>query len=70
VELGGTPAVGVMTDAFVDAAELMARVLGLPSCPLAIIAHPISSATDAELAERALRAVVQAERLLGRDSDG
>jgi hypothetical protein len=59
-----------MTDAFVDAAELMARVLGLPICPLAIIAHPISSATDAELAERALRAVVQAERLLGRDSDG
>lgn len=70
MELAGTPAVGVMTDAFVDAAELMARALGLADCPLAVITHPISSASGAELADRALSAVIQAEPLLGKDSDG
>jgi hypothetical protein len=53
-----------MTDAFVDAAELMARARGVPGYPFAVIAHPISSATRDELAERALDAVVQAEGLL------
>ncbi len=49
----GTPALGVMTSKFVDAAELMARVLGMPDYKFAIIEHPVSSATDAELEARA-----------------
>ena len=48
-----TPAVAVMTTRFVSAAELMARVLGLPGYPFAVIEHPVSSASDAELAQRA-----------------
>lgn len=42
-----------MTTRFVSAAELMAGVLGLPSYPFAVIEHPVSSASDAELEQRA-----------------
>ena len=42
-----------MTTRFVSAAELMARVLGMPGYPFAVIEHPVSSATDAELEQRA-----------------
>jgi len=51
----GTPAVGVMTRNFVTAADLMAKVLGLPDYAYAIIDHPVSSATEKELEARALQ---------------
>ena len=47
-----------MTERFASAAELMARVLGFAGYEFATIAHPISSATDAEL--HAMAAVVAA----------
>lgn len=50
----GTPAVAVMTTKFVSAADLMARVLGMPDYKFAIIDHPVSSASDAELESCAL----------------
>lgn len=52
-ERAGTPALAVMTANFTSAAELMSRVLGVPDYLFGVIAHPISSATDEELAERA-----------------
>ena len=58
------PAVGVMTSAFVDGAELMARACGAPGYRFAVIEHPISSATDAELLARAGEVVRQAEELV------
>lgn len=63
-DLGGTPAVGVMTVPFVDAAELMARVLGVPDHHFAVIDHPIANADDAALAKRAEEAVARAVELL------
>ena len=45
----------VMTTRFVSAAELMARVLGFPGYEFAVIAHPISSAGDAEPARHGRR---------------
>jgi hypothetical protein len=56
----------VMTTRFVSAAELMARVLGFPGYAFAVIAHPISSAADADLRERAAAASTAARRLLLR----
>ena len=47
------PAIGVMTTRFVSAAELMCRVLGMPGYKFVVIDHPISSASDARLAEYA-----------------
>lgn len=58
------PAVAVITSAFADAAALMARVCGMPGYGFAVVEHPISSANDEELADKARHALVQAERLL------
>lgn len=58
------PALAVMTTRFVSAAELMARVLGFPGYAFAVIPHPVSSATDDELREKAARTIEQAHRLL------
>ncbi len=60
----GVPAVGVMTERFVSAAELMARVLGMPGYPFAIIGHPVSSASDDDLRAMAAITVVQLRKLL------
>jgi hypothetical protein len=60
----GTPAVGVMTTGFVDAADIMARACGLPGYQFAIIDHPIASATDDQLRERAETAIKQGISLL------
>jgi hypothetical protein len=60
------PAVGVMTARFVSAAELMARVLGMPGYRFAVIGHPLSSASDERLAEFARATVEQALGMLLR----
>ena len=44
---------------FVSAAEMMCRVLGMPDYKFAVIGHPISNASDEQLAEYA-RATVGA----------
>ena len=49
----GIPAVGIMTEKFSNAASLMARVLGYEDYPFAVIGHPISSASQKELAKEA-----------------
>ena len=54
----------VMTTRFMSAAELMARALGFSEYRFAVIAHPISSATDDALRDMAAAATVQARDLL------
>ena len=63
-ERQGVPAIGVMTTRFATAAELMARVLGMPGYRFVVIDHPISSASDAQLAEYARATIEQARELL------
>jgi hypothetical protein len=58
--------VGVMTERFVSAAELMCRVLGMPDYKFAVIGHPISSASDDALAQYARTTIEQARKLLLR----
>ena len=58
------PAIGVMTTRFVSAAELMCRVLGMPGYKFVVIDHPISSASDARLAEYARATMDQVRPLL------
>lgn len=65
-EREGVPAVGVMTSRFVSAAELMSRVLGMPNYKFVVIGHPISSASDAQLADFARATIEQAQHLLLR----
>lgn len=58
------PAAAVMTDAFVDAAELMARVLGAEGYPFVTIEHPMASATPAALHQRGRAAADRCVALL------
>lgn len=60
----GVPAAAVMTERFVSAAELMARVLGMPGYPFVVIGHPMSSATDDGLRDMARIAADGVRRLL------
>jgi hypothetical protein len=57
---------GVMTARFTTGAELMCRVLGMPNYKFAVIGHPISTASDEQLAEYARMTVEQARHLLLR----
>jgi hypothetical protein len=45
----GRPAVLVASDAFTDAAEHQARLLGQPALRRAFVAHPVQDRTDDEL---------------------
>ncbi len=42
-----------MTTKFVSAAELMAKVLGMPDYQFSVVEHPLSSATDEQLQQQA-----------------
>jgi hypothetical protein len=53
-----------MTVRFASAAEMMGRVLGMPGYPFVQIEHPVSSASDAELAARARAAIEQGLKIL------
>jgi hypothetical protein len=55
-----------MTERFVSAAELMARVLGMPGYPFVVIPHPVSSAGDEALRAMARIAAENVSRLLLR----
>jgi len=63
-ERQGVPAIGVMTERFVSAAELMARALGMPGYRFAVIGHPISSASPEQLEQWARHTVEQARQAL------
>jgi hypothetical protein len=53
-----------MTSRFVSAAELMCRVLGMPDYKFAVIDHPLSSASEGDLALYARATLEQARSLL------
>lgn len=63
-ERAGVPSVGIMTERFVSAAELMARTLGADGYPFVTIPHPISSASDDALAAAARAAAAEAASYL------
>jgi len=53
-----------MTSRFVSAAELMSNVLGAPGYKFAVIDHPVSSASDTELANKAKKVVELIDELI------
>jgi hypothetical protein len=60
----GIPAAGVITDRFLPTARTMAEFVGLPDYPVAVIAHPISNNTEAEIRAKAEEIARQAIALL------
>ena len=52
-EVQGRPAVCVASSAFVEAADVQARALGLPGARRVFVPHPIQDATDDEMRAKA-----------------
>jgi hypothetical protein len=63
-ERQGVPAIAVMTERFISAAQLMCRALGMPNYRFITIGHPISSASDDELSQYARMTIAQAPVVL------
>jgi hypothetical protein len=63
-EKAGLTATAIITDRFVQTAQAMAQVSGMPGFPFAVIAHPISNNDDAVLRTKAAEAVQQCVALL------
>ena len=55
----GKPALVICTDPFAPTGRNIARALGVPDYPFALVEHPIGSRTVAELRERAAAAFEQ-----------
>lgn len=53
IERRGRPAAVILTDRFAVTGRAMAAVAGLPEYPFATAPHPLSSLTEAEIAQRA-----------------
>jgi len=54
----------IATDKFDAACRTMARIGGIPGIQWAVVPHPLGSATDEELLDRAHSAVEQFERII------
>ncbi|MBH97447.1 MAG: hypothetical protein CMM56_03240 [Rhodospirillaceae bacterium] len=66
LEKAGIPTVAIITSEFIDSAKIMAKSCGISEYGFAIVEHPISSASNTELEEKARESITQAERLLVR----
>jgi hypothetical protein len=65
-EQAGIAATAIITDRFVQTAQVMAQVSGMPGFPFAVIPHPISNNDDATLQAKAAAAVQQCVAILLR----
>lgn len=66
-ETRGLPSAVVVTTEFVHEAEVQRDALGMNALKPVVITHPLSSLTDAEIAQRIDEAVTQVKQIwLGR----
>ena len=65
-EKAGIAATAIITERFVQTAQAMAQVSGMPGFPFAVIPHPISNNSDVVLREKAATAVKQCVTILVR----
>jgi hypothetical protein len=63
-EKAGITATAIITDRFVQTAQVMAQVSGRPGFPFVVIPHPISNNDDAVLRTKAAEAVRQCAAIL------
>ncbi len=68
LERAGLPAVSVCTDAFVLAAEAMARVYGFPGYHFVTMPHPLASLDESQIQARARDVAHEVLRVMGVDS--
>ncbi|PON19631.1 hypothetical protein C2W62_01615 [Candidatus Entotheonella serta] len=63
-EKAGIAATAIITDRFVQTAEAMANVTGMPGYPFVVISHPIANNDDDVLRVKAQEAVDQCLSIL------
>jgi len=63
-EKAGITATAIITDRFVQTAQAMAAVSGMPGYPFVVIAHPIANNDDVVLHVKAQEAVRQCLAIL------
>jgi hypothetical protein len=67
----GIPTASIVTHVFINTANAMTRMMGVPDFEYVVAQHPLSSLTDAEVKERAAQLAPEVERiLLGINSRG
>lgn len=59
------PAAAIITEVFRTTADAMAQTQGMPGYPYAVIPHPISSLSPADVRQRAEQVLPQVLALLG-----
>ena len=64
LEEQGVPTAVIVTDAFLHEADVQRTALGAEGLEPVVIAHPLSTLTDEEIAARAAEAVAGVRRIL------
>jgi hypothetical protein len=60
----GIPTASIVTHVFINTANAMTRMMGVPDFKYVVAQHPLSSLTDAEVRERAAQLAPEVERIL------
>jgi hypothetical protein len=60
----GIPTASIVTHVFINTANAMTRMMGVPDFDYVIAPHPLSSLTDAEVKDRAAQIAPDVERIL------
>ena len=66
----GVPTASIVTHVFINTANAMTKMMGVPGFDYVVAQHPLSSLTDTEVKARAEELAPEVERiLLGSNSD-
>ncbi len=68
LERAGVPAVSICTDAFIPAAQAMAKVYGFPGYRFITMPHPLASLDERQLDDRARDLIPDVLSILGVES--
>jgi hypothetical protein len=60
----GIPTASIVTHVFINTANAMTRMMGVPDFQYIVAQHPLSSLTDEEIKERAAQLAPEVERIL------
>ena len=60
----GIPTASIVTHVFINTANAMTRMMGVPDFQYIVAQHPLSSLTDKEIKERAAQLAPEVERIL------
>ena len=60
----GVPTASIVTHVFINTANAMTRMMGVPNFEYVVAQHPLSSLTEEEVKERAAQLAPEVERIL------